>query len=301
MTSEDSTLREVDQDLAEERQMALIRRYGPVVAGIAIALIMGVAGWQIYTGQKSAAAEKGAKAYHAALFTLEDDPELAGAALTEVTQKQAPGYAALAAFRQAPILARDGDTAQAYRLYRAIVDDQGVTSPMRDLARLRSAYLSLDVGGRVAVMDDLGDLPTRETALGFYARELVALAALGDNDFDAAIQEFSYLADASQAPAILRSRASEFAVVARAGKAGANISGEARVEDLLESLGTPLSSAPSLGEDGLDAPTDIQVPGVDDGHGHGEEDHLDDPETIIDSIKEQAATDDDTPPANPLP
>ena len=278
MTSEDSTLREVDQELAEERQMGLIRQFGPIVAGVAVAIVMGVAGWQIYTGQKEASAEKGAKAYHTALNALEDDRQTGLAALAQVIESEAPGYAALAAMQRAPLLAAEGDTAQAYRLYRSIADNGGVTDAIRDLARLRSAYLSLDLGGRRAVIDDLGTLPQQETPLGYYAREVVALAALGDKDYDAAIQEFQFLAETPGVPLILRSRAGEFAVVAKAGKAGANITGEARVEDLLETLGTVAGPADPVEEDTVPAPLvePITMPTIDgnaenhDGHDHGD-------------------------------
>ncbi|MEL6507580.1 MAG: tetratricopeptide repeat protein [Pseudomonadota bacterium] len=265
MTSEDSTLREVDQELAEERQMKVIRQIGPILIGFGVAIVMAVAGWQVYSSQKEAAAEKGALAYHEALLALEDAPASGEELLSAVTQSDAPGYAALAAFQRAPLLARDGDTAQAYRLYRDVIANEAVSDGLRDLARLRAAYLSLDSGGRKAVTDDLGDLPNALSPLGYYAREVVALAAIKDDDYEAAIQAFDFLALNPDVPAILKSRAGEFAVVARAGRDGANISGKTRVEDLLETLGTTVGdetpNAENVDEASEAAP--IAIPAVD--------------------------------------
>ncbi|MEL6112021.1 MAG: tetratricopeptide repeat protein [Pseudomonadota bacterium] len=265
MTSEDSTVREVDQELAEERQMKVIRQIGPILIGVGVAIVMAVAGIQIFNGQKEAAATKGALAYHGALLALEDAPEAGEGLLSAVTRSDAPGYAALAAFQRAPLLARDGDTAQAYRLYRDVVANEAVSDGLRDLARLRAAYLSLDTGGRKAVAEDLGDLPNALSPLGYYAREIAALAAIRDEDYDAAIEAFDFLALNPDVPAILKSRSREFAVVARAGRDGANISGKTRVEDLLQTLGTDPATG-TAEEEPLDAaagesPADIPVPG----------------------------------------
>ena len=46
MANEDSVLKEVDQELAEDRQWAMFRKYGPAAIGAGLALILGVGAWQ---------------------------------------------------------------------------------------------------------------------------------------------------------------------------------------------------------------------------------------------------------------
>lgn len=245
MTTDDSTLREVDKELAEERQHEVMRRYGPILIGAALLAVLGVGGWQFYSQQKVAKAEQGAIAYQDALFTLEEDPEAGRRKLTDIADGDVAGYAALASFRQASMMAKAGDSVQAYQVYRSIVALEGVSKHVRDLARLRSAYLSLDNAGRQTVIADLGDLPADSSPMGYYGRELIALAALTARDYDGAIAGFDALAGSIATPPVLRDRAGEFAVIARAGKGGANITGEARVEDLLERLdATPALAIP---------------------------------------------------------
>jgi len=195
--------------------------------------------------------------------------------LGDIADGEVSGYAALASFRQASLLAQEGDTAQAYQVYRSITQLEGVSRHVQDLARLRSAYLSLDNADRDTVMADLGALPQASTPMGYYGRELVALADLSAKDYDAAIAGFDALAASIATPVTLRSRSEEFAVVARAGKAGANITGQARVQDLLDSLGeNPSSIIP--GDIVPDADT-VNIPqtihDIEDGDDHEGHDH----------------------------
>lgn len=243
MTTEDSTLREVDQGLAEERQYQVMRQFGPILAGIAVAVVMAVGGYQFYTSQKEAKATTGALSYQDAIFSLEEDPVQGREQLADLMENPASGYAALAAFQRASLLAQAGDTTQAYLAYKHVASLEGITPQLQALAKVHAAYLSLDAGGREAVKADLGELPLEETPLGYYAREVQALAALADEDFDAAIEGFEFLTNKNGVPAALQRRAAEFAVVAKAGKGGANISGKARVDDLLDRLGE--SATPS--------------------------------------------------------
>jgi len=244
VTTEDSTLREVDQELAEERQFAIIKRLGPALISFAVLSVIGVAGWQFYTHQKTSKADQGAREYQEALFTLTEDPVAGQDQLIDLSENSHAGYATLARFRSAALLASQGDTPRAHNAYKAIFEGELVSPHLKDLARLRAAYLSLDFGGKDAVITDLGDLPAKKSPLGAYAREVLALAYLSAKDYDKAIAEFDNLVSGSQTPVQLRARAEEFAVVARAGRSGANITGEARVEDLLKQVGDiPADSA----------------------------------------------------------
>lgn len=270
MTTEDSTLREVDQELAEERQYETIRRFAPLLIGGAVAVILSVAGWQFYTQNKVAQSEKGALAYQKALFSLEENQALGRQDLNLIASSDAAGYAALALFREASLFAQEGDGVQAYNTYKKIIELDGVTRHIQNLARLRAAYLSLDSAGREAVLSDLGDLPREASPMGYYAQELVALADLTGKDYDAAIRGFDALSASLETPPALRQRAQEFAVLSRSAKAGANITGEARVEDLLDSLGE--SSTDTLIPE-VTVPNAGAIEALDGEIGHNHDDH----------------------------
>ncbi len=266
VTTDDTTLREVDQELAEERQRELASRFVPLFVGASVLIIALVAGYQIYKGQKERKAEMAAVAYQSALTSLEENPALGGGALRDIQQEGPAGYAALAGLNEAARLAEAGDIIAAHKAYRDIIDREDISPALRDLARVRAAYLSLDLGGRDAVLADLGPLVDADTALGLYAKEVVAIAALDTQDYEQALVLFEELASDIATPGPLVERSREFAALARAGKGGANIEGQATVDTLLDKLGVGFATdeesaseipAPALNEPRDEAAVDI--------------------------------------------
>lgn len=234
MANDESALREVDQELAEEQQWAQFRRQGPFLIGAAVALVAGVAGWQVWTQVKTSAAEESALEYRDAVELLDEDQEAARAALAAVAE-EGGGYGALAALQRAGSYASGGERLRALQIYREVASGSA-PKRVRELAQLRAGYLAL-ADGRDAVIAELGALPEAEGLYGYYAREIMGLAALGAEDYETALSNFRQLSIDISAPQGLRDRAEEFAALAAAAKAGVNISGEARVEDLLQAVG----------------------------------------------------------------
>jgi hypothetical protein len=216
--NDDAVLREVDQALAEERQFEGLRRQMPVFIGAAALIVAGVAGWQAWRSNLEKKATENAVAYReAAVAPLADDSRETFKALAD---DGAPGYVALARLRIAGNHVAAGERAEALSLYRSIYSDSGATRRLKDLARIRAAYLSID-DGRDAAMKDLGALVSDGSALGAYAKEISGVAAIKAGDFQTAEQIFRDLAASTTAPEPVRERAGEFAALAGAGKSGA--------------------------------------------------------------------------------
>jgi len=250
VTTDDTTLREVDQELAEERQRELASRFVPLFIGASVLVVAIVAAYQIYKGQKERKAELAAVAYQSALTSLEENPALGGGALRAMQEEGPAGYAALAGLREAARLAEAGDIVAAHKAYRDIIDRADITPTLRDLARVRAAYLSVDLGGRDAVLADLGPLADTDSALGLYAKEVVAIAALDAQDYEQALVLFEELASNIATPGPLVERSREFAALARAGKGGANIEGQATVNTLLDTLGVGATAEEEAASEG---------------------------------------------------
>ena len=266
MANEDSILREVDQELAEDDLNQKLRQHGPTLIGAAAAIVVGVAGWQIWTAREDATARAQALEFNAAVELLGEDQDAGRRALNAVGEAGG-GYGALARLQAAASYARGGERLRAVETYRSVYDDGGVHRRVREFARLRAAYLSL-ADGRDAVLADLGALPEAGGAFGIYAREISALAALGAEDYETAQSMFRDLTLDLSAPAPVRERAEDFAALAASGKAGVNITGEARVEDLIRAVGdagledagveaAPAGDAASLEEGAVEDAADI--------------------------------------------
>jgi hypothetical protein len=253
VTNDDTILREVDQALAEDKTSQALRKNLPAIIGAAVMVVVGVGGWQLWTQQRAAAASKASVAYDEALKTGGD--EKAVAALERIAAESG-GYAALAKMRLAGERAAKGDREKALALYREVYDEGAGTKRLKDMARIKAGYLAL-AEGRDAVLKDVGALETDATAIGYYAREIIALAALNAGDFQNAEQLFRKAASSADAPETIRIRAEEFAALAGAGKAGVKFptieeSKKSNVElmmDQLEKAGSNLSSIVGNGEE----------------------------------------------------
>lgn len=237
MTNDDTVIREVDEAMAEDSQRAFIEKNGSLLIIAGAAIVLSVAGWQFWNAQKTARAEQAAVEFSTAVATLASAPEDGRAALEGLAESAPEGYALLAEMRRAASLA-NVDREAALAAYRKIYNDGAGPKRLRELARLRAASLAFE-DGRDAVLADLGDLPNSKSIFGYYAGELAALAALKAKDYQTAESMFLMYAADPQAPPPMRQRAEEFAALAAAGRAGVNLTGEARVDDLLKALGEP--------------------------------------------------------------
>ncbi|MFQ5563290.1 MAG: tetratricopeptide repeat protein [Parvularculaceae bacterium] len=265
MTNDESVIREVDQELAHERQWAMFRKHGPALISAAVAVVAFVGGWQFYNYRKTEVASRSAIEYAGALRLLEEDETSGLAALNDVIDEGSGGYPVLARLQKGALLARSGDRAGALAAFRAAAEDGRATKRLRELARLRAAYLLLE-DGRDAVATELGPLVDQPTPLGYYARELAAVAALEDEDYDGAAEMFRRASIDLNAPGPVRQRAEELRALAAAARSGVNISGRVRTQDLLRALGEESeASGNAAAPDGETAPADENAAAAADG------------------------------------
>ncbi len=247
MTNDDTILREVDQALAEDKTASVFQKNLPLILGAAVVVIAGVGGLEVWKSNRAAAAEKASRAYEEAVKAGEGDE--AATQFEALAASGGDGYSAIARMRLAGEHASHGETAKALSLFREVYGASGGSKRVKDLARIRAAYLSISEG-RDAVIKDVGALETDASALGDYAREILALAALKAKDYQTAEGMFLKAAANLEAPEPVRARAREFAALAAAGKSGASLpSFEASTKsdaellmEQLEAAGSDLSS-----------------------------------------------------------
>ena len=257
MTNDETAFREVDEAMAADRQNAFFRENGTAIIGGALAIVAVVAGWQLWSAQKSATAEKASMEFATATEMLAKSAEDGRVALQAIAENGPDGYAALAELRAAASLAAT-DRSGALAIYRKVYASGSAPRRLRELARLRAAALAFP-DGRDAVLADLGELPDGKSTFSYYASELAALAALQAKDYQGAESMFRRAAADPQTPGPIRQRAEEFAALASAGKAGVNLTGEARVDDLLEALGGKYDQEAEGENAEQSAPSDLQT------------------------------------------
>lgn len=204
--SNENIFREIDEELRSDRMRAMWRRFAPFVIGGAIAIVVLVAaneGWSWYTKSQSSQASQ---ELYAALDTAErGDLTAAQAQLEQLAANGSGGYPVLAEFRQAALLAEQGDVAGAVAAYDALSASQSNTR-LRELALLLAGNLLVDSGSLADVESRLGTLATDDSALRRVARELLGLAQYKAGDFAAAEASFQAVLDDPLATSGLRSR-----------------------------------------------------------------------------------------------
>lgn len=203
--SDESLFREVDEEVRQEQFKKLWARYGKVVIGLCLLVIIGVAGYQGWRYWQQKQSEEAGDAFFSAA-------ELASSGKADEALKQyqtitKTGFADLARLRQAAALAQQGKTDDAVKLYDAVAADGAVDASLRDLARIRAA-------ASLANTANLADLETRLKPFDVegnpwrnIAREIIAATAFRLKDYTAADRAVQEILGDPTAPANLRQRA----------------------------------------------------------------------------------------------
>lgn len=176
-------IREVDEELRHDRLMLLWRRYGNLVIGAAIAIVVGTAamvGFQNWQ-QRDRKAE--------ALEFAKADTQLASgsykeasAAFATLAADGSTGYAQLARLRQANALIKDGDQAGAEQALQALADDSGGDPLLRQAAALLLVSTQIDKADPAELETRLQPLIAAGAPYRWTARELAAVVALRKAD-----------------------------------------------------------------------------------------------------------------------
>ena len=176
MSDTDSAFREVDEELRNERMNKLWRQYGPYVIGVAVVIILLVAGNEAWRWWQTSTANNGADQFATAIDSIESGDIAGGQIALQSVIESGPGqYPVLAQFRAAALLADDGKTTEAIAAYDALLSTSSDTR-LRELAAIFAAYLLVDAGDPLAVAQRVGDMQVANHPMRNAAREAIGLA-----------------------------------------------------------------------------------------------------------------------------
>ncbi|GIL02269.1 MAG: membrane protein [Alphaproteobacteria bacterium] len=206
--SDDSFIREVDEELRQDRMRDLWKRYGSLLIGAAILVVLATAGWRGWQYYAERRAAQAGDAFLAAIeLSGQGKHDEAIAALDELAARAHGAYPALARLRVAAELAAKGDDAAALQAYDAIAADTSVDETFRSVARLRAGLIAVGVESYDQARARLEPLAAAGVYYRHVAREALGLAALAAGDDRAALGWFQAIADDADAGADIRSRA----------------------------------------------------------------------------------------------
>ncbi len=240
-------INEVEEELRKDDYNALLKKYGPLIAGV-IALI--IAGTGFLEWRKSAddrAARATSASFTQALKTAEDgDKATAVAQFVELSTVAPEGYAGLSLMQAAALKLEAGERGEAVRFYDEAA--QVFTRPRHaHLAKLKAAYILAGNGAYEDVRARLAPLIAKDAPYEFLARELSGFAAQQLGDDAAARSEYGYLETIPGVPPSIKERAKQSLSLMR-------VNAALTAPKPVELEGTPQLSQPLI--DATDAQSD---------------------------------------------
>ncbi|SDM43221.1 tetratricopeptide repeat protein [Maricaulis salignorans] len=245
---------EVDEELRRDKYQDLARQYGPLVLGVAAAIIVGTAGYQGWQAWQTSTREQSSDSYEVAINALEADRSAqAVAGFDTLAETGTASYATLALLQRAAMALEAGDNATAAAFYEQAAS-RTAEPLIRDLASLKAVWALWDTLSFSDVEIRLTPLTTATSPYRHLAREAIAVAALRAGDRERAQREYQFLSTSFDAPQGVARRALEgLALIAADGApATTEIAAPAPVDDAAGSEIEPETEQASAGDSGDD-------------------------------------------------
>ncbi len=205
---DDNVFREVDEELRRERLEKLWEKYGTIVIGAIILLVLSVAGsiwWQNQQVSKRQAA--GDQFIQALRDVAKDDTDKADAKFKALIESSPKGYEDLSRLHLASNLAAKGQTGEAEILYKKVTLNPSADKILRDYAKLNLAILKLENATYEETSKALSEFTQKGAIWQNTANEVVALAAFKEGKFEDAKSKFSEILTNKSTPSALKRRA----------------------------------------------------------------------------------------------
>ena len=206
--SDDSFIREVEEELRSDRMQNIWSRYGKVIIGIAVLIVVITAGYRGWLYWSETQAAKSGDRFLAAIELSNENKHAEAVSELEALSKDGSGqYPALARIRIAAEVAKSGNAEKAVEAFDAIAADTGFNETLRNIARLRAGLLLVDHGGYDQVADRLQTMAAAGHSFRHSSREGLGLAAWKGNQHKLAYKWFSEITEDAGAPSGIRNRA----------------------------------------------------------------------------------------------
>jgi hypothetical protein len=194
---------EVEEDLRAERAEKLLKKYAGLLIALAVAIVAGAAGWQLWTRY-----QQRQDAAAASVFVAAQEGSNPLPALDQLAASGPEGYKTLARLRAATLKADAGDLRGAESLWNAVASDSGADPLLRDFASLMATGRELDHGDPAQLEARLKPLADPANRWSSLAREQLAILDLRQGKVDEARKALQALSIDIAAPSGLRARAS---------------------------------------------------------------------------------------------
>jgi len=209
---EEVFMREVDDAVREADLKNFAQRYGILIAAVLVIGLGSLAGWIFYNNSKNEDSGVRSEEYVAAIDSVKaNNLDGADKALEQLKDADQLGYRAAAKLMKANIALEKNNAKAAIDGYKAVVADEDLPQPFRDLALIRQTVTEFDTLKPQQVVDRLKPLAVPGNPWFGSAGEMVAVAYLNMDKKDLAGPLFAQLAKDESVPPSIRSRALQMA------------------------------------------------------------------------------------------
>ena len=210
--NDDPLMREIEDELRQEQMQKFWKAYGSYIIGVAVAVVVVVAGYQGWTAYERSEHQAATdNLISAAQLVEQNNLPAAIDAFGKIGSDGDDGVSTLASLRQAGLSAEQGDHAAAAQAYAKVAGDTSATKSLRDMATVLGVMQEFEAGSATAddVLSRLEPLREANSEWRHTAREFSAVAAIKSGDKAKAREMLQAIALDAQAPGGVRSRAEE--------------------------------------------------------------------------------------------
>lgn len=215
--------REVDEDIRQEKYRRLWNKFGMWIIGVAVLIVAGTAGYRFWLGYEETQSQNAGDRFFDAIELSDQQQYQEAAEIYSELESSVGGYPALAKFRSATDLANSGQSQEALEAFDALSRDTALIQAMRDVAAVRAGYIAVDLEDYTAVADRVEGLTGDTGPFRAAARELLALSAWKNGDFETASNWITALEEDPETPVDVNRRASLLGEVIRASDGSATV------------------------------------------------------------------------------
>ena len=200
-------IREVDEELKEEKAAKLWKKVGPYVISFAVGIVLftsGIVGWNNYTEMSR---QQLGDDFSAAVELIKDDDfDSALIALEEITDKSSDGYVTMAKMKQASILIDKKEIEEGLNIYSDL-EKTAVDQSFKDMSTILFVINALDYKSPDLLLEKIERLTNNNNSWAFSALELKAYIYVKKGEINSAKQIFQQILDKKSAPSTLAGRA----------------------------------------------------------------------------------------------
>ena len=199
-------VREVDEDIKEEKRIKLWKKVFPYVVSVSLGIIIFTSGyvfWNNYT--ESLNQQLGDDFTAAVQLANEEDLDASIVALNRIVDEGSDGYVTLAKMKKASILIQRGELDAGLNIYLDL-ERNAVDQSFRDIASILYVLNSMDTEDPQVLLDKINKLESskiwRSSAL-----EMKAFLKLKQNKMEEARETFEAILNLPSTPSSLSTRA----------------------------------------------------------------------------------------------